>query len=158
MYSNRFKKDKYGYIELDDSNKPILNVLARIDLHNSYEFPEILYSREDSDLADKIANNLLSPLLFNFRNHNLYEQFRLIVSQPKKIDNYIPADELNTHNAWIEYTVLNFHDINSCFENLPIKCETEMKWVDICNVINSLPTECQVKKSLSKIQAEYQIA
>lgn len=153
----RIAKDEYGFIELDDTNKPIVQVLARDYLNNNYEFPEILNSREDSDLAHKLATNFFSPSLFNSKSNNLYEQFKSIVNQPKKMESYIPASELNTDNAWIEYTVLNFHDNTGCFEKLPIKCETDLKWVDISKVISRLSADSQVGRTLSKIQSEYQI-
>ena len=70
------------------------------------------------------AKEIVEKLLNDEAVHNLrlYEKLKLIMENNNKLGSFISNSRQNTDNAWIEYTVYNYHDPNgTALENVLLK-------------------------------------
>ena len=121
-----------------------------------YSLPFILNGSsktKDIPLEKRLVHELFDESLIDA---NVLKELYGKLYKSEKIDTYIPKSELNTDNAWLELTVLHFHDENDdLFKLIPIKSkllkQSVLEWKLVDDGLMS-KTDSRTKKYLKYLQ------
>ena len=68
------------------------------------------------------------------------------------MDKFIPDNDLNTDNSWLEYAIMKYEDEeDKFFENIPLKSNSQLKWINLDHLLEKMNSDNDIERNLRKL-------
>ncbi len=68
------------------------------------------------------------------------------------MDKFIPDNDLNTDNSWLEYAMMKYQDEeDKFFEEIPLKQNSQFKWINLDHLLEKMKTDKDIERNLRKL-------